>query len=90
MLRLVAAKRELAMDQQDTPSFWKTPFGIGATLLAIAASIYLYLVHKNHVLALLPYAFLAACPLMHMFMHKGHGRGSHLHGAQDSDEPKGG
>lgn len=78
------------MEHQDTPSFWKTPFGIGATLIAIAASIYLYLVHKNHVLALLPYAFLAACPLMHMFMHKGHGHGSHSHGARDGDESRGG
>lgn len=69
------------MDQQHArPSFWKTPFGIVATLVAIAASIYLYLAHKDHVLALLPYAFLAACPLMHMFMHRGHGHGGHSHG----------
>lgn len=27
--------------------------------------------HKDHVLALLPYAFLAACPLLHMFMQGG-------------------
>jgi hypothetical protein len=70
------------MDQQRArPSFWKSPFGIAATLVAVAASIYLYLVHKDHVLALLPYAFLAACPLMHMFMHRGHGHGDHSHGA---------
>ena len=61
------------MDHQHArPSFWKTPFGIVATLAAIVASGYLYLVHKDHVLALLPYAFLAACPLMHFFMHRGH------------------
>lgn len=61
-----------------TPSFWKTPLGIAATLLAIAASAYLYLAHKDHVLALLPFALLAACPLMHLFMHRGHGKhGSH-------------
>ena len=65
------------MDHQHTrPSFWKTPFGIVATLSALVASAYLYLVHKDHVLALLPYAFLAACPLMHIFMHRGHGHGS--------------
>lgn len=78
------------MDQQhDSPSFWKTPFGIVATLVAIAASIYLYLVHKDHVLALLPYAFLAACPLMHMFMHRGHGHGGHSHGgSRNCDGPR--
>ena len=69
------------MDQQHARlSFWKTPLGIVATLIAVAASVYLYLVHKDHVLALLPYAFLAACPLMHMFMHRGHGHGGHSHG----------
>jgi hypothetical protein len=73
------------VEHQSTPSFWRTPFGIGATLLAVGASIYLYVVHKDHVLALLPYAFLAACPLMHMFMHRGHGHGSHSHGSGNDD-----
>jgi hypothetical protein len=63
------------------PSFWKSPFGMVCTLLAIAASVYLYVAHKDHVLALLPYAVLAACPLMHMFMHRGHHRhDQHSHG----------
>lgn len=79
------------MDQlHDRPSFWKTPFGIVATLVAVASSVYLYVAHKDHVLALLPYAFLAACPLMHMFMHRGHGHGGHSHGAnKDGDGPRG-
>lgn len=75
--------------QQARPSFWKTPFGIVATLVAVAASTYLYLVHKHHILALLPYAFLAACPLMHMFMHRGHGHGGHSHGSsRNGDGPR--
>ncbi|MRD49341.1 DUF2933 domain-containing protein [Caenimonas koreensis DSM 17982] len=74
-------------DSKPTPSFWKTPFGIGATVIAVAASIYLYIEHRNHLLALLPYAFLAACPLMHLFMHRGHGHGAHGHGQRD-DTPK--
>ena len=74
------------MNEHDhPPSFWKTPFGIGATVIAVTASIYIYVVHKDHLLALLPYAFLAACPLMHMFMHRGHG--AHGHGPRD-DTPK--
>jgi hypothetical protein len=72
------------------PSFWRSPFGLVCTLLAIAASVYLYLVHKDHVLALLPYAILAACPLMHMFMHRGHSHGDHTHGARRNDrDPSG-
>lgn len=43
------------------------------------------------VLALLPYAFLAACPLMHMFVHRGHGHGGHPHGgSRDADGSRGG
>ena len=80
------------MDQQHMrPSFWKSPFGVIATLVAVAASVYLWLVHKDHVLALLPYAFLAACPLMHMFMHRGHGHGGQSHGGnRDGDGTRGG
>ena len=77
------------MDQQATrPSFWRSPFGIAATLVAVASSIYLYIAHKDHVLALLPYAFLAACPLMHVFMHRGHGHGhgGHSHGRSPGDD----
>lgn len=49
--------------QYHRPSFWKTHLGIGAALLAIPASAYLYLTHKDHVLAALPFLLLAACPL---------------------------
>ena len=79
------------MEQQPaTPSFWKSPFGVVATLLAVAASAWLYFVHKDHVLALLPYALLAACPLMHVFMHRGHGHGRHSpgRGPQGSDDAR--
>ena len=66
------------MDHQHArPSFWKTPFGVVSTLVAVVASLYLWVAHKDHVLALLPFAFLAACPLMHVFMHHGHRHGGH-------------
>jgi hypothetical protein len=69
----------------ERPSFWKSPIGVVCTLVAIATSAYLWFAHKDHVLALLPYAFLAACPLMHMFMHKGH-HGHHHGGAQQPEQ----
>ncbi len=67
------------------PSFWKSPWGVACTVLAVAASAYLWFAHKDHLLALLPYAFLAACPLMHMFMHRGH-HGHHHGGARPPDQ----
>ena len=29
--------------------------------------------HSNHLIAVLPYLLLLACPFMHLFMHRGHG-----------------
>lgn len=43
--------------------------------------------HRDHVLDYLPFLALLACPLMHMFMHGGHGHGSHHSAAVDADGP---
>ncbi|MBM3357820.1 MAG: DUF2933 domain-containing protein [Betaproteobacteria bacterium] len=51
--------------------------------LAIAA-FFLILEHKAHVLEYLPVLILLACPLLHFFMHRGHG--GHGHGAGKSKE----
>ena len=42
----------------------------------IAGGFYLALEHRAHLLGVLPYLILLACPLMHLFMHRGHGHGS--------------
>ena len=31
--------------------------------------------HSNHLIALLPYLLLLACPFLHLFMRRGHERG---------------
>jgi hypothetical protein len=46
----------------------------------IAATLIIY-EHTIHVLGFLPFLFLLACPLMHLFMHRGHGHGAG-HGEQ--------
>ena len=49
--------------------------------VAIAA-FFLLSEHRAHVLGILPYLLLAACPLMHFF---GHGHGGHgSHGEKES------
>ena len=30
--------------------------------------------HQSHLLRILPYLLLLACPFMHFFMHRGHGK----------------
>ena len=48
----------------------------GAALLAFLAIAGFFLVteHTAHVFGVLPYLLLLACPLLHLFMHGGHGR----------------
>lgn len=47
-------------------------FLIGAVLSALA--FWILDNHLQHTLGLLPYALFLTCPLMHLFMHHGHGR----------------
>ena len=49
------------------------------TVWAVAAlgAVLLLIDHWAHVLGVLPYLVILACPLMHFFMHRGHGHGSH-------------
>ncbi|MBA3016129.1 MAG: DUF2933 domain-containing protein [Proteobacteria bacterium] len=45
-----------------------------AFLAFIAAGGYfLWTEHQAHLLGALPYLILLLCPLMHLFMHRGHG-----------------
>ena len=52
---------------------------IGLTLLGfiIIAGAYLVAEHGAHLWGLLVWLPLLACPLMHFFMHGGHGHGGH-------------
>lgn len=45
---------------------------------------YLIAQHRAHVLAVLPFLLLAACPLLHLFMHRGHGRKEDVPGSGKS------
>ena len=56
-------------------------------LFGIVGIFFLLAEHRAHVLPFLPWLFLAACPLMHMFMHHGHGHGhGHPHDSQSKPD----
>ena len=58
--------------------------------IAIAA-FFLIAEHTAHVLGALPYLILLLCPLMHFFMHRGHGGHGgreHRHGEQRKEQQK--
>jgi len=49
-------------------------------LFAIIGGFFIAAEHRAHLVPYLPWLFLAACPLMHLFMHHGHGGHQH-HGS---------
>jgi hypothetical protein len=50
-----------------------SPWLVLLGFLAVAA-FFLLTEHRAHVFGVVPYLLLLACPLMHFFMHRGHGR----------------
>jgi Flp pilus assembly protein TadB len=51
--------------------------------LAGLAGGYLAFWHGAHLAAALPFLVILACPLMHLFMHRGHGQGD-SHRSEDA------
>jgi len=64
-------------------SFLGSMAGLITCLVAAALGIYLLVFHLAHVVLVVPYLALMACPLMHL-MHRGH----HHHGARNANPYK--
>lgn len=68
-------------EEHEAPSsFWTSRYAIGLIVFGAAAGYFLLTEHLAHTVGALPYLLLLACPLMHIFMHHGHGN----HGGHDS------
>jgi hypothetical protein len=50
----------------------------------VIAGFFLLTEHRAHLLGILPFLLLLACPLMHLFHHGGHG--GHGHGHSEGDK----
>lgn len=70
-----------------------TWFGLNRSVVVVAIlaviSFFLLRGHGSHVLGILPYLLLLACPFMHFFMHSGHGKHG-VDSGQQHDRFKGG
>lgn len=63
--------------EHDATPWYKTRFGVILLLLLGIAGYFLWTEHRAHVIGFLPYTLLLLCPLIHVFMHRGHNnRGS--------------
>lgn len=72
-------------NDKSSPSWLFSRTGI-ATLVALAVIGFLiYTGHGAHLLGALPYLLILACPLMHIFMHGGHGGHKHNNPADGAE-----
>ena len=54
-------------------SFWASRAFLAFLGFAAMAVVLLWSEHRAHILGAPPFLFLLACPLLHIFMHGGHG-----------------
>jgi len=52
---------------------FRIPVWLGLCLFLAIAAFFLWEEHGAHILGVLPYALLLLCPVIHLFMHRGHG-----------------
>lgn len=75
------------------PGFWTSRYALGLLVISVVAAYFLLTEHRAHFFGALPYLLLLACPLMHLFMHHGHGghrsHGGHAHRAGDQSSRTG-
>ena len=73
-------------DAEPTP-FWRSRYAIGLLAMGAIAVYFLLSEHRVHFLGVLPFLLLLACPLMHVFMHHGHGGHGGAHAHHQAGEP---
>ena len=52
---------------------WRIPASLGLCLFLAIAAFFLWKEHRAHLLGAMPYVLLLLCPVIHLFMHRGHG-----------------
>ncbi len=62
------------MNPPEPKNFWSKTNIAFIGFIAIAG-FYLVAEHRAHLFGYLPFILLLACPLLHVFMHGGHGKG---------------
>ena len=67
-------------------SFWRSRYAVGLLFFGAVSAYFLLSEHRAHFLGALPFLLLLSCPLMHVFMHHGHGGHAGGHGHGDGDD----
>ncbi len=75
---------------QDQDRRRRTAWMTAAVMLAVVGGVYLVQQHWTHLAGNWVYLVLLACPLMHLFIHRGHGgHGSHHARNAERDDHRG-
>ena len=77
-----------ALTDSGPTGFWRSRYAVGLLFFGAVSAYLLLSEHRAHFLGALPFLLLLSCPLMHVFMHHGHGGhgghgGGHAHGDGD-------
>jgi hypothetical protein len=67
-------ERVQPVGMEGAPSWRRSRAGIAVIGFALVGAFYVMREHWGHALGALPYVLILACPLMHLFMHRGHHR----------------
>ena len=76
-------------EHREDKGFFKSKANLALIGFALIAAFFLLTEHTAHVLGILPYLLLLACPLLHFFGHGGHGgHGSDERAGESADAQK--
>lgn len=64
---------------------WRIPVWVGLCAFLAIAGFFLWEEHRAHLLGALPYVLLLLCPVVHLFMHRGHGHAGHTVRGEPAD-----
>lgn len=77
--------------QHESDDRIKSRTNIALIVFLVIAAFFLVTEHRAHLsgwFSYWPYLLLLACPLMHLFMHGGHGHGGHGSSAASDESTK--
>ncbi len=69
----MSPENRFGVSQSARGSFLTSPAGLVFIGFMAIAGVYLWMEHRAHLLGALVWLPLLLCPLMHLFMHHGHG-----------------
>ena len=73
--------------QPEGSPFWRSAAGLAALGFGAVAAYFLFTEHRAHLFGILPWLVILVCPVMMMFMHRGHKHQEHASQLPGHAEP---